>query len=138
MRQTAEEVDRDRRERERCEAAMLHPRAVFVFGSNEAGSHGAGAARYACTHYGAAWGTGFGRSGRTFAIPTKDANIETRDLASIAHDVRHFLSHARENDRMRFVVTRIGCGLAGYTDEEIAPLFRDAPENCDLPEGWRQ
>lgn len=106
--------------------------AIFVFGSNEAGVHGAGAARYAHQNCGAIWGQGFGLAGRSFAIPTKDRKIETLPLSEIAKHVGWFIAIARTMPEENFLVTRIGCGLAGYTDDQIAPMFRDAPDNCFL------
>jgi hypothetical protein len=124
-------------ERRRVKDAMQEARAVFVFGSNAAGVHGAGGAADACRLYGARWGQGFGFAGRSFAIPTRTAAIYvSRPLADIATDVSLFLDYAREALTLTFVVTRIGCGNAGYSDEEMAPLFRDAPANCRLPDRW--
>lgn len=116
---------------------MSDVRAVFVFGSNEAGRHGAGAAAFALRHRGAVWGQGRGRQGQAYAIPTKDGKIRTRGLPDIAADVAIFLRYAAEHHDETFLVTRIGCGLAGYTDADIAPMFQHAPENCILPKGWR-
>lgn len=121
----------------RCTQAMEDPRSIFVFGSNLAGIHGAGAAKAAMQHYGAMWGQGVGHRERSYAIPTKDADIETLPIAVIADYVEGFKEHARLHPHHRFIVTRVGCGLAGFTDDEIAPLFHDAPDNCELPAGWR-
>lgn len=115
----------------------LDPR-IFVFGSNLAGRHGKGAALHARYFYGAYYGRGSGAQGQSYAIPTKDFNLRTLPLESIETYVNGFLLYARAHPELRFNVTRIGCGLAGYTDTDIAPLFKDAPENCDLPEGWRR
>lgn len=112
------------------------PRTVFVFGSNLAGRHGKGAALYARQHHGAVYGQGEGLQGDSYAIPTKDAQIRTLPLDAIAKHVETFLTFARQFNA-NFVVTRIGCGLAGYTDAQIAPMFKDAPANCLLPDGWR-
>ena len=113
---------------------------IFVFGSNLAGIHGAGAAAYAEAWYGAVYGCGLGVTGKAYAIPTKDGNIDTLPLDRIKEYVEVFMGYARYAQRYgwRFQVTRIGCGLAGYTDEQIAPLFKGCPSNCDLPEGWRE
>lgn len=111
---------------------------VFVFGSNLAGAHGAGAALHARRHHGAKIGVGVGRTGNAYAIPTKDAEIKTMALWQIKPHVAAFLEYAKDNPDLRFYVTRIGCGLAGYTDEAIAPMFRGAPDNCDLPGAWRE
>ncbi len=111
--------------------------SIFVFGSNLAGIHGAGAARFARQFYGAVNGVGRGPTGDAYAIPTKDLNIDTLPLDWIAFHVGEFINYAKDHPLLRFNVTRIGCGLAGYTDADIAPLFGDAPDNCLLPEGWR-
>lgn len=110
---------------------------VFVFGSNLAGRHGKGAALHARLCHGAVYGCGEGRQGDSYAIPTKDHNIRTLPLEQIAKHVESFIEHARLHSNEQFQVTRIGCGLAGYKDSDIAPLFKDAPDNCDLPDGWR-
>lgn len=111
---------------------------IFVFGSNAAGIHGAGAAQWAREHCGAVWGVGVGRTGQAYAIPTKDLHIETLPLPRIRHYVAEFLKYAAAHPELEFQVTRIGCGLAGYTDADIAPMFQGAPANCRLPEGWRE
>lgn len=110
---------------------------VFVFGSNSRGLHGAGAAADAQRYWGATPGCGEGISGESYAIPTKGWNLSTRSLDGIEHSISKFLRYAGDNPDIDFQVTRIGCGLAGYSDEDIAPLFRGAPENCHLPLGWR-
>lgn len=110
---------------------------IFVFGSNLAGRHGKGAALHARKHYGAVYGAGKGPTGRAYAIPTKDETLCTLPLISIRKSVLEFLDYARAHMCDTFMVTRIGCGLAGYTDEQIAPFFEGAPCNCILPEGWR-
>jgi hypothetical protein len=110
---------------------------VFVFGSNLAGRHGAGAALAARQHHGAIYGQGVGRQGDAYAIPTKDAKLVTLRLDVIAVHVDQFLRYARNHSDTLFNVTRVGCGLAGYKDSDIAPMFADAPMNCHLPDGWR-
>lgn len=111
---------------------------VFVFGSNLAGKHGAGAARFALTYHGAIYGQGVGRQGNSYAIPTKGYRMKPLSLALIARHVADFIAYATAHPELRFTVTRIGCGLAGYTDRDIAPFFKGAPGNCELPEGWRE
>lgn len=113
-------------------------RPVFVFGSNEAGRHGAGAALAARKHHGAVYGVGRGRTGNAYAIPTKDARLRVRPLADIRRDVDAFLAYAAGRPDLRFQVTPIGCGLAGYRPDQIAPMFEGAPNNCDLPNGWKR
>lgn len=110
---------------------------IWVFGSNLAGRHGAGAARVAAQHYGAQFGVGRGPTGRSYAIATKDAALRTLPLSEIALGVAEFLRYAGENPHKSFFVTRVGCVLAGYQDDEIAPMFSAAPANCSLPDQWR-
>ncbi len=110
---------------------------IFVFGSNLAGIHGAGAALCAARQHGAVRGVGEGRTGRSYALPTKDEHIQTRSLADIEVSVKRFLEYARLNEDLVFMVTRVGCGLAGCTDEQIGPMFAGAPPNCQLPDEWR-
>lgn len=74
--------------------------------------------------------------GMAYAIPTKDENLMTLPLDAIQDFVQKFITYAQCHTEMQFFVTRIGCGLAGYTDREIAPLFKEAPANCELPHGW--
>lgn len=109
---------------------------VFVFGSNAAGRHGAGAAKFAAQHCGAIYGQGEGLQGQSYAIPTKNSSIRSLFLTEIAEHVEKFIGFAYKNQHLQFIVSRIGCGLAGFTDEEIAPLFKNAPANCDLPGQW--
>ena len=106
---------------------------VFVFGSNLAGMHGGGAARMAYEHFGAEWGVGVGPTGQCYAIPTMQGGIDT-----IRPYVDEFIVYAKQHSDKRFLVTRIGCGIAGFADEEIAPLFREALgiPNIALPQLW--
>ncbi len=109
---------------------------IFVFGSNLAGRHGKGAALYAYKHKGALLGEGTGHFGNSYAIPTKDSNLRVLPLERIAGYIQGFLLYAKINPTMKFFVTRVGCGLAGYKDEDIAPLFSGYPTNVDLPAFW--
>lgn len=106
---------------------------VFVFGSNLQGIHAGGAARIAHQKFGAIMGQGEGLQGRSYAIPTMQGGIDT-----IKPYVDRFIDFARECDQNTFYVTRIGCGIAGFTDEEIAPLFNDAYDlyNVRLPKSF--
>lgn len=117
---------------------MLNDNDVWVFGSNTAGRHGKGAALFAKENYGAINGKGFGLQGRSFAIPTKDSQLQPLPLKSIRVFIAEFILFAKARPDLRFEVTRVGCGLAGYKDTDIAPLFKNAPENCMLPERWRE
>lgn len=98
----------------------LGPDEVFVFGSNLQGMHCGGAARTAVRRFGAIMGQGVGMQGQSYAIPTMQGGVET-----IKPYVDQFIDLAREWDQTTFYVTRIGCGIAGFTDEEIAPLFAE-------------
>lgn len=109
--------------------------SIFVFGSNLAGIHGAGAAAVAL-NLGAKWGKGVGLQGKTYAIPTKDKNIKTMSLTEILPYIEDFVRFTKDHPEMRFFVTRIGCGLAGYSDNQIAPLFSGAM-NCSFAKEWR-
>lgn len=109
---------------------------IFVFGSNLAGRHGKGAALEARLKHGAIYGQGNGLQGQSYAIPTKDVYLRSLPLETIQFYVDVFIGIAKERPELTFNVTRIGCGLAGYTDSQIAPMFKGAPINCNLPEGW--
>lgn len=111
----------------------LAPQEVFIFGSNEAGIHGAGAAKLALK-WGARMYQGVGMSGKTYAIPTKDFNIKSLDLVYIKEYIEDFIGWAERHPENTFLVTEIGCGLAGFTPEQIAPMFRRAKniENIHL------
>ena len=111
----------------------LQPNEIFVFGSNLKGMHGGGAAYIAYRKFGAIMGQGVGLQGQSYAIPTMQGGVET-----IRPYVDEFIAFAKENMNLTFLVTRIGCGIAGFTDEEIAPLFEQAHdvENIVLPPNW--
>jgi hypothetical protein len=112
---------------------------IFVFGSNERGVHGAGAARHAMQAYGAQMGTAFGPTGEAFAIPTKDHSIQhTLPLERIGMYVAGFLYYACNHPELTFQVTRIGCGLAGLNDGDVAMLFDGAPSNCLFDYQWKE
>jgi hypothetical protein len=115
----------------------VNNKPIFVFGSNEAGIHGAGAAKTAYQKHGARWNMGYGHYGDSFAIPTKDCHIKTLPLERVRDYVTGFLAYARGNLDRQFQVTRIGCGLAGYHDVDIAQLFKHAPENCHFDDLWK-
>ena len=111
----------------------LKPDEVFVFGSNLAGMHGGGAARVAFRQFGAVMGCGVGLSGQSYAIPTMQGGVDT-----IMPYVDDFIAFAKAHSELFFYVTRIGCGIAGFKDKEIAPLFREAMGvvNVCLPESF--
>jgi hypothetical protein len=116
----------------------LNPNEVFVFGSNLAGIHGAGAARFAHKVFGAEWGIGVGMTGKCYALPTKDQDIWTLSLNKIQEYVLDFLQYAKENPNKTFLVTPVGCGLAGWTPDDIAPLFKDHPKNVIIPREFHE
>lgn len=111
----------------------LGPDEVFVFGSNLQGNHAGGAARTAVRFFGAKMGQGVGMQGQSYAIPTMQGGVD-----SIKPYVEDFINLAREWDQTTFYVTRIGCGIAGFTDKEIAPLFDKTLDlyNVRLPESF--
>ena len=111
----------------------LRPDEVFVFGSNLEGMHGGGAAWAAFQKFGAVLGCGVGLRGQSYAIPTMQGGVET-----IEPYVSSFIAFAKEHPELFFYVTRIGCGIAGFRDKEIAPLFSEAValENVCLPESF--
>ena len=114
---------------------QLEPNEIFVFGSNLAGMHGGGAARVAYEKFGAVWGQGVGLQGQTYAIPTMQGGVDT-----IRPYVDEFIAFAKVHPQYTFLVTPIGCGIAGFEEEEIAPLFKAALgiENIVLPEWFVQ
>ena len=113
------------------------PKEVFVFGSNLAGRHGKGAALDAVNDYGAIYGQGEGLQGKSYGLPTKDANLKTLPLADIKKNADKFLDFANKNPDTKFNLTAVGTGLAGYKPEDIAPMFRDAPKNVIIPEKFK-
>lgn len=110
----------------------LEPNEIFVFGSNLAGRHGAGAAK-AALKFGAIYGKGSNHWGQTYAIPTKNKVLQVLHLAEIEHEVSVFKRYAESRDDLTFLVTPIGCGLAGYKPSEIGPMFKNSPPNVCLP-----
>lgn len=121
------------------ELESMTPTDCLVFGSNLAGRHGAGCAKFCATHLGAKYGQGEGDMGRCYALPTKDRNIETLPLDEIEKGVIRFLNYARHHPEKKFLVTPVGTGLAGYSVDEIAPMFvnESIPDNVSLPaEFW--
>lgn len=110
---------------------------VFVFGSNLAGRHGKGAALWARQHRGAIYGRGVGPQGNAYAIPTKDDRLRVLPLDAIRGHVADFLGHAARRPNVLFQVTPIGCVLAGFRPDQIAPMFAGAPANAFLPDSFR-
>ncbi len=111
----------------------LKDNEIFVFGSNLAGMHGGGAARVARLRFGAVLGNGVGIQGQSYAIPTMQGGVET-----IRPYVDDFIAYAQQHPSLHFLVTPIGCGIAGFEPEDIAPLFEGAKavKNISLPESF--
>lgn len=116
----------------------LEPNEIFVFGSNLAGRHGAGAAKFAKDYLGAKYGIGRGFTGGCFALPTKSATLEVLPVEDIEKHVEFLKDCAESNWNYQFYVTKVGCGLAGYKDSEIAPLFKGSPSNCKFHLDWKE
>ena len=113
----------------------LKENEIFVFGSNLEGMHGGGAARLAYDKFGAIWGQGVGLQGQSYGIPTMHGGVD-----AIKPYVDEFIEFAKSHPELTFLVTRIGCGIAGFRDEEIAPLFKECIEidNVILPKTFIQ
>jgi hypothetical protein len=106
---------------------------IFVFGSNQLGHHGAGAAKWALDHAGAIYGQPFGGQGQSYGIPTKDFNMERLSLDHVRWSVEELLREATRRTALTFYVTPIGCGFARRSPEQIKPFFRGHPRNIILP-----
>lgn len=113
---------------------------VFVFGSNTQGRHGAGAARCAVQYYGAIYGQAEGRQGYSYAIVTKELRpgYTQPGMQEIRAGVERFVEYARAHPELCFYITAVGCGLAGFNPRDVAPMFRNVPENCLLPPRWER
>lgn len=114
-----------------------HKDLVFVFGSNKAGRHGAGAALHAQREHGAVYGVGEGFCGNSYAIPTLGKQLDSMDLWDVAAGVERFIIFAEDHQELKFFVTKLGTGLAGIPESDMIPMFANAPLNVILPEGWR-
>ena len=110
---------------------------IFVFGSNLAGRHGRGSALEAVKNHGAIYGVGFGLQGNSYAIPTKDKNLNILPLNVIEYHIGYFEAFALNHSQFQFNVVAIGCGLAGYNPDQIRPLFALRPQNVILPNEFR-
>lgn len=110
---------------------------IFVFGSNLAGRHIKGTALTAYKNHGAIYGQGVGLQGDSYAIPTIDENLKALPLNKIKKYVEQFIKFAQLNPDTKFKVSSVGTGVVGYDENEIAPMFANAPLNCILPVGWR-
>lgn len=112
-------------------------RRIFVFGSNMAGRHGMGAAKYAVQYYGAIYGQGEGLQGDSYAIPTKSFDMSILKLPIIDEHIKKFLRFAEQRPDLIFDVTPIGTGLARHKAVDIAPMFKGAPDNVNLPDAFK-
>ena len=119
---------------------MNNQNDIFVFGSNQAGRHGKGAALYARENYGAEYGKGEGITGRSYALPTKSGDLKTLDLSIVKDGILRMLDCARDNPEKTFHVTPIGCGLAGFPKKTIAALFlaQTLPRNIVFTKEWME
>ena len=104
--------------------------SIFVFGSNESGAHGGGAARVALENFGAIWGQGEGLQGQSYGLPTMEGLDALRGAA------QRFIDFAERHPELRFYLTKVGCGIAGHPEDVVAPLFAAAPDNVVRPPGW--
>lgn len=111
-------------------------KSIFVFGSNEAGRHGLGAARTALMKHGAILGCSYGHYGRSFAIPTKDKNLNVLNELDIKRYVDGFIAYARGHRDLTFIVTKVGCGLSRIPEAIMAQMFERAPSNCEFDQDW--
>jgi hypothetical protein len=111
---------------------------IWVFGSNEGGRHGRGAAKVAHVTFHAAYGIGHGLTGKAYAVATKDRHLMVLSLEVIALNINRFIDFARSFPEKNFFITRVGCGLSGFSDDQIAPLFESAFSlpNCSFPNEW--
>jgi hypothetical protein len=109
---------------------------IFVFGSNLAGRHGKGAALHARKHHGAIYGQGEGLQGNSYGIPTKGHRLEVLSLGGIYSSIMRFKNFAADHPELTFNVTPVGCGLAGYQQSDIRPLFEPLPPNCRYSKEW--
>ena len=116
----------------------LKENEIFVFGSNLAGLHGGGAARQAFDLFDAQWGIGEGLTGKCYAFPTLDGKGDKRPEEDLLESIRKFYHCAEENPQKIFLLTKVGCGIAGYQEEYMCKLFMvlEAPKNVTKPESW--
>lgn len=110
---------------------------VFVFGSNLAGTHAGGAAKTALLHFGAIKGVGRGWSGQSYAIPTMNEHLQQMPLSQIQHYIEDFKIYTKNHPKLKYFITSLGCGVAGYKVEEIAPMFKGISKNVIFPASFR-
>lgn len=115
----------------------LMPGERFVFGSNTAGRHGKGAALFARQKFGAEYGVGEGPTGQCYAFPTLDGHLQKRSLGQLEMARNRLYVYCRQHPEERLLLTKVGCGLAGYDEDYMKSIFTDPPDNLVLPEDWR-
>lgn len=115
----------------------LADNTVFVFGSNLAGTHAGGAAKTALLHFGAVIGAGRGWSGQSYAIPTMNEHLQQMPLSQIQHYIEDFKIYTKNHPKIKYFITSVGCGVAGYKVEEIAPMFKGISKNVIFPISFR-
>ena len=115
----------------------LPENTVFVFGSNLAGQHAGGAARTAYEHFGAVMGVGRGWAGQSYAIPTTNEHLQQMPLSQIQHYIDDFKIYTKNHPKIKYFITSVGCGIAGYKVEEIAPMFKGISHNVIFPQSFR-
>lgn len=118
--------------------AIKNKTPIYCFASNLAGRHGKGSALIAKDRWGARYGVGYGMMGQSFAIPTKNEKIQTLPLETVRKNINLFLNFAAKNEQYCFLTVKIGCGLAGFSEDQIKPLFQNRPSNVLVPFGWRE
>ena len=115
---------------------ILKPNQVFIFGSNAAGKHAGGAAAQAYEDFGAKWGIGEGLEGQSYAFPTLDANFQKVSNTRLHASRLKLYECAERHPDKEFLLTKVGCGIAGFPEEKMRKLFANAPKNITKPRGW--
>lgn len=114
----------------------LKDNEIFVFGSNVYGSHYSGAAKDAKELFGAEMGVGIGMTGKCYAIPTLDEDMQKIELSRLKGFINDFINYAECHSDLTFILTKIGCGIAGFSEDDIKVFFKNTPKNIIKPEGW--
>lgn len=114
----------------------LKENEIFIFGSNLNGNHAGGSARLAQDKFGAVSGTGEGLTGKCYAFPTLDRKMQKQSMVELRRSAKRLFEVAEKRSDKVFLLTKVGCGIAGFSEEEIKPLFKDAPKNIIKPIGW--
>lgn len=115
----------------------LNPNQIFIFGSNAAGQHAGGAARQAYDQFGAEWGVGEGRTGQCYAFPTLDEKFQKVSSTELKASRLKLYKTAEAHPELTFLLTKVGCGIAGHDEWFMKRLFKNAPANITKPEDWR-